>query len=128
MNQLGSYRRRMTQLDVWPAAHSPAEAAEKITEVADRHADVLTWQPDGTGRDGRQPMDDLLAAWLVLGLITEVQARLTSEARQVADAEFLARYRANPPQPGAEQIAGMRAAFGPGTEVVNVITGQRYRV
>jgi hypothetical protein len=39
-------------------------------------------------------------------------------------AAFLAAYRRNPPRVTAEQRAEMRAAFGPGARVVDVITGE----
>ena len=123
MDQLSKYLGRMTENDVWPAGHDPAEVAAGIGDVTDPAALVLTWKSNG-----RSPMDDMLAAWVVLGIITREQARATSEARQTETAAFLADYRANPPQPDAEQLAEMRAAFGPGAEVVNVITGQRYHV
>jgi len=40
-------------------------------------------------------------------------------------AAFLAEYRANPPKIDDEQMYEMRAAFGPGETVVNVITGEK---
>lgn len=41
---------------------------------------------------------------------------------------FLAEYRRNRRGPSDEELFEMRAAFGPGAEVVDVVTGQRYRV
>ena len=38
--------------------------------------------------------------------------------------KFLAEYRANPPELTAEDMYEMRAAFGPGVKVVDVITGK----
>jgi len=50
------------------------------------------------------------------------------EACDKNTAEFLAEYRKNYKGPTAEEFAEMRAAFGPGTELVNVVTGNKYRV
>lgn len=117
------YRARMTPQDLWPASHRPSHVRACLNDLTDPAAAVLTW-----AANDRHPHDDMLAAWLVLGLITDQQARATSEAHAVAAAGFLAAYRANPPQPSAETLADMRAAFGPGAEVVNVITGRRIRL
>lgn len=51
----------------------------------------------------------------------------TAEARKAEDAEFLRKYReaqANV-EPSAEELAEMRAAFGEGEVVVNVLTGRK---
>jgi hypothetical protein len=45
-------------------------------------------------------------------------------AREAEVAAFLAAYRRNPPRVTAEQLAEMRAAFGTGARVVDVITGE----
>lgn len=119
MNQVERYRARMTHDNLWPAAQSAAEAAESLSRLADGTAPVLTWTSNG-----RHPMDDMLAAWLVLGVISEAQAQATTDARQRDMDAFLTAYRASPPQPDAEQLAEMRAAFGPGANVVNAVTGQ----
>lgn len=43
-------------------------------------------------------------------------------------AAFLDEYRRNqPPVPSDEEAFEMRAAFGPGVEVVDIITGRRHR-
>ena len=47
------------------------------------------------------------------------------QEREVEVSSFLAAYRKNPPKHTAEDLYEMRAAFGVGTVVVNVITGQR---
>ena len=49
----------------------------------------------------------------------------TKAARDTQVAEQLAAYRANPPMMTNEYIAEMRAAFGNGTSIVDVISGQR---
>ncbi len=47
-----------------------------------------------------------------------------AEARRVDTAEFLARARTKPLVISEEEMFEMRAAFGPGERVVNVLTGQ----
>jgi hypothetical protein len=41
--------------------------------------------------------------------------------------EFAAAYHAMRPEPSGEEAFEMRAAFGPGVEVVDVFTGRRHR-
>jgi hypothetical protein len=48
----------------------------------------------------------------------------TEAARAAENAEFLEEYRRNRKPHSAEEIAEMRAAFGPGTKVVDIITGE----
>jgi len=54
------------------------------------------------------------------------------EAQKAADdahtEAFLAEYRKQDHTPDAEQLAEMRAAFGPGETVVNIVTGQRTKL
>lgn len=123
MSQVNQYRSQMTPDSLWPAARNAEEAEHALSKVTHPTADVLTWESND-----RQPMDDMLAAWLVLGLINERQAIATTEARDQATAEFLTAYRANPPQPSAEDLAEMRTTFGPGACVVNIATGQEHRL
>lgn len=119
MTTLDGYLARMTPTNVWPASHSPEEARDAITKVVDPESLVLRWSSNNSC-----PMPDMLAAWLTLGLITREQADATVAARDVDTQAFLAEYRKNPPVPDAEQLFEMRAAFGEGTEVVDVITGK----
>lgn len=88
-----------------------------------REGDALVWDTNGS-----EPFDDMLAMWVALGLITDAQREATSVRREQRTREFLANYRANPPQRSAEEIAEMRAAFGPGETVVDVITGERIQL
>jgi len=55
-------------------------------------------------------------------------AEATNKAREAQDDEFLARYFATRHAPSLEEMAEMRAAFGEGTTVVDVITGQTYNL
>ena len=52
----------------------------------------------------------------------------TQIARDAQVAEQLADYKANPPMMTDENIAEMRAAFGGGTIVRDVITGKKYKL
>jgi len=52
----------------------------------------------------------------------------TRQAREAQTAAFLENYRKNYQGPSAEERAEMRAAFGKGATVVNVIIGERIRV
>ena len=52
----------------------------------------------------------------------------TTRAREAQTAAFLESYRKNYKGPSEEEKAEMRAAFGAGTTVVNVITGKRTRL
>jgi hypothetical protein len=109
------------RVDLWPAASSVKEAVADLDGVVDPKADVLVW-----ASNNRHPMADMVAAWLFLGLITEAQALSTDEARATANVALIAAYRAaQPAQPSAEEMYEMRAAFGPGETVVDVLTGRR---
>ena len=48
----------------------------------------------------------------------------TKKAREAQDELFYENYRKNYQGPSEEELAEMQAAFGPGTTVVDVITGQ----
>ena len=52
----------------------------------------------------------------------------TAKAREAQTAAFLENYRKNYKGPSEEEKAEMRAAFGTGSTVVNVITGERIRL
>lgn len=52
----------------------------------------------------------------------------TSRAREAQMDEFLENYRRNYKGPSEEELAEMRAAFGPDTTVVNAITGTEIRL
>ena len=52
----------------------------------------------------------------------------TARAREAQTAAFLESYRKNYKGPSEEEKAEMRAAFGTGATVVNVITGERTRL
>ena len=55
-------------------------------------------------------------------------AEATNKAREKQTAEFLNQYRARKHTPSAEELCEMRAAFGAGAKVVDVISGEIYDV
>jgi hypothetical protein len=85
---------------------------------------VATWTTNG------QPVPDHCAVLLVaLGLGEGIDLDATKAASDAATAEAVARYReAQPAVPSAEELAEMRAAFGPGAKVVNVMTGREVQL
>jgi hypothetical protein len=66
------------------------------------------------------PPSDCLTA---MGITSPELARM-EDVRDAELTNFLAEYRANQTEPTAEERFEMRAAFGPGATVVNVITGR----
>lgn len=70
------------------------------------------------------PFDDLLEA---AGVAPETR-QTCREAREAGYAALTKRLKAQDAAPDAEQLFEMRAAFGEGTTVVNVITGRRTKL
>ncbi|MDE6748584.1 MAG: hypothetical protein K2K21_05910 [Lachnospiraceae bacterium] len=101
--------------------------AEKELETvrADLDAGRITIDEKGIARNciGRVLMEDMLEK---LALVTEkVDTIATAAAREAEVAKELESYRANRKPHSAEEIAEMRAAFGKGTTVVNILTGEK---
>lgn len=85
-----------------------------------------TWK-DGAYRwksNNSVPGADMIGRWLALGYITADEAKASIVVRNTETAAFLKAYRKNPPKLTAEDRYEMRAAFGEGAEVVNIITGK----
>lgn len=76
--------------------------------------------------NGRVPPADCCEQWARLGLPFDLAT--SAAARDAETAAFMAAYRKNDRAPSAEERAEMRAAFGEGTEVMDVITGRRTRL
>lgn len=70
------------------------------------------------------PPAEIVNFWAMAGYITFAEAHASVSVGEAETAAFLDAYRKNPPKVTAEERAEMRAAFGPGAEVVNVITGK----
>jgi len=77
--------------------------------------------------NGRVPFNDMLEDFLALGLITEDTLNKSVAVREVQTAGFIQEYVNYRKENGysAEEMFEMRAAFGAGTEVVNVFTGEK---
>ena len=92
-----------------------------------KDVNVLLWKSND-----RSPMDDLMSQWLELGLIDLADFRATAKARKAQNDAFFAEYREarknRTPEQIAEEAFELRAAFGPGETVVDVITGERTTV
>ena len=74
------------------------------------------------------PFDDMLALFENAGLIDRATRDRSNAARQADNAKFVAEYRKRPRRAlSAEARYEMRAAFGPGETVVDVISGRKYR-
>lgn len=102
------------------------DEVKKAVEQADREAMV---DPDGAIywiRSGNYIPDDYCEKLEFAGYKFDRQA--TKRARDAQSEKFLENYRKNHRGFTAEEIADARAAFGPGTVVVNVITGKEVTV
>lgn len=102
------------------------QAEQELERVAaDFEAGKITIDENGVARNciGRALMDDMIEK---LRYITDkVDAEATRAARAEANAAFIEDYRKNH-KPSAEELNEMRAAFGPGSTVVDIISGARY--
>ena len=100
-------------------AQAKFEANDHIVEN-----NVVLWKSNN-----RSPMDDMMTDWLELNLVSQVVFDATEVARNEQNNAFFAEYRqaraSRTPEQIAEEQFEMRAAFGPGQTVVNVITGER---
>lgn len=101
-----------------PQASSALADFVKATVDADG---VVTWDSNG-----QVPPADILALWDSQDLPFDYEASVAARDAQVA--ESIKQYRANYQPPTGEQLAEMRAAFGPGGTVVDVISGHRIQL
>lgn len=102
-----------------------AEAEKELAAVkADLEAGQITIDDNGVARNciGRVVMSDMLEK---IALVTDkVDTVATTFAREAEVEESLREYRANRHPYSAEELAEMRAAFGPGARVINVLSGE----
>lgn len=113
--ELGAYWKRQAE-----------EALEKVR--AELAAGEITIDAEGVARNciGRVIMNDLLEQ---LCMVTDkVSETATRTARETEDRAFLAEYRAQRRAPSAEELAEMRATFGEGATVVDVLTGEKIKL
>ena len=105
---------------------SAEKELEKIKE--DLKQGLITIDENGVARNciGRVLMSDMLEK---LSYITdEVDIETTTAAREEEVQRSLAAYRANAKPASEEEINEMRAAFGKGKTVVNILTGERIKL
>ena len=102
------------------------EAEKELTRVkADLENGKITIDENGIARNciGRVLMADMLEK--VLMVTDRADAAATAAAREAEVDQELAAYRAAKRTHSEEELNEMRAAFGPGTTVVDAITGEK---
>ena len=102
------------------------EAEKALAKVrADLENGQITIDENGVARNciGRVLMADLMEQLLMV--TDRADAAATAAAREAEAERELAQYRAAKRPHSAEELAEMRAAFGSGTTVVDVITGEK---
>jgi len=86
---------------------------------------VVRWNSNGS-----VPPADCLGDWHDLGLIGDEELEMSTAAREADTAKLLESYRKRNANRklSAEERFELRANHGPGTTLVNVITGRRWTV
>ena len=105
---------------------SAEKELEKVREELEQG--LITIDGNGVARNriGRVLMSDMLEK---LTYVTDaVSPEATKAAREEENAKAIEEYRRNARPATEEELAEMRAAFGRGRTVVNIITGQRYHL
>lgn len=107
-------------------AYWKREAEKELDRVkTDLQAGEITIDENGVARNciGRVLMSDMLEK---LAMVTDkVSVEATTAAREQEAEESLAKYRKNARPVSEEERREMQAAFGKGTAVVNVLTGEK---
>ena len=107
-------------------AYWKREAEKELERVkTDLQAGKITIDENGVARNciGRVLMSDMLEKLVMVTDKASVEA--TTAARDKEVSESLAGYRKNARPATEEEHMEMRAAFGKGTTVVNVLTGEK---
>ena len=112
---LGDFWKRNAQEEVKKAV---AQADEKATVEADG---AIKWNSNG-----RYLMDDFCEKLEYAGYPFDRGA--TAKKRDAQNEESIAEYRRNHKGLSGEALAEARAAFGEGTTVVNILTGERTKL
>jgi hypothetical protein len=104
-----------------------------VLDVSKARAEFQKARVSGSGvvrwkSNDRVPPQDCLDEFAEAGCEFNMVASV--RAREADDREFFAEYRRQQAsrQPSAEELFEMRAAFGEGAEVVDVITGRRIKL
>lgn len=97
------------------------ENAKKIKDAYQDDEGVYRWKSNN-----HVPFSDMLECW---NLDPETFAKCVA-AREADDSKFIAEYKERMKNyvPSAEEMYEMRAAFGEGETVVNVITGEKIQL
>ncbi|HEL0590425.1 TPA: hypothetical protein TUT18_002018 [Streptococcus equi subsp. zooepidemicus] len=107
-------------------AYWKKSAEKELEEIRkDLEAGKITIDENGVARNciGRVLMSDMLEK---LTYVTdEVDTEATKAARDEEVTRSLADYRRNAKPASEEEISEMRAAFGEGQTIVNILTGER---
>lgn len=87
--------------------------------------------PDGSFRwmsNDRAPFADTMDRMEAFGVVHATVVAATAEVRERQLKKSIEDYRANYTKPSSEELEEMRAAFGKGATVVNVLTGHQTRL
>ncbi len=121
--------RFMMELSGKLGAYWKANAEKELEKVRnDLEAGLVTIDDKGVARNciGRVVMSDMLEK---IALVTDnVDVEATATARDLEVEKELMEYRNNKLPYSAEDVAEMRAAFGAGETVVDVVTGKKIRL
>jgi hypothetical protein len=94
-----------------------------IDETDSKSGPVVRWNSND-----RIPFGDMLAEFAHAGWISVQTVENSLAQRKIEDRISLENYRRNYRGPSEEELFEMQAAFGPGAQVVNVLTGHHYTV
>lgn len=118
----------------WPmtelAGHPVHKACQSDLQWALGFAEKSEWR-DGAYRwhsNGSAAPSDCVRMAVRLGLADAGRLAQHDATRSAEDAKAIETYRRNWRPPTGEALAEMRAEFGEGAEVVDVIAGRRFRV
>ena len=123
MTRLSRFEQELSgQLGDFWKKHAEKELEDISKELAEGK---ITIDEDGIARNfiGRALMSDMMEKLSYVTDAFSVEATRTARDKEVD--ESIAEYRRNYKGPSEEALAEMRAAFGPGEVVVNVLTGTR---
>lgn len=102
-------------------------AAEEVAEAVKKADEDATIEADGAIRwnsNGNYIPDDFCEKLEYAGFNFSREA--TRAKREVQTSKFIEQYIAKQTEPTAEDMNEMRAAFGEGATVVNLLSGRRY--
>lgn len=97
-------------------------------KIGDTYIDingVLRWKSND-----QVPPEEIIEDFRAVDMISDYTANLSHTVRRAEIGEFLRQYREREKnrQPSVEELFEMRAAFGEGTEVVNIVTGTKIKL